>query len=768
MLPTTTISVIIPVYNVELFIIRCIQSVTHQTFEDYEVLVVDDCTPCNSISLIRREFAHLMGDKIKVLTHTKNGGLGAARNTGLREAKGEYVFFLDSDDWVEPTTLEKLYTKAVEKKADVTVADYYIATDEYAYAAQTLAGITSSTDVRRHLINYNPGAWNKLYKRSLFIENDIFFPEERQWYEDVATIPLILAKSKSVAALTEPLIFYYQRQDSIMGQGRKGNIKLFDIFRSANRLIENRRFFTREEWIGLEENLAFHCGAARLNDIFKISSLRSRIKQMRKLYDYLENTLPAWRTAVSFSGYPYNHKDQLAYYKKTYKAFASGKLTRALFWSTFIRDKSSFKQKILFVIPTLNIGGAEKVFCNLLHHLDRKKLDITVYVYEKGGPMEALLPKDNIRIIYHNPDHNRVYIQPFFKCMLDRKTPVSFKLFKLKTAFFNNVIGRSFTYNWLVRPHSDLPYSHFHVAAAYTELTPAMNDFLLNHVNAHKKIIWIHNFFSPACIDYIDDRLYAEYFRRFDSIIAVSTGAGDALVKRFPDIEGKISVINNIIDIKEILNKANQIPVITLDNKQVNMISVSRIDMYIKGYDRLIPVLKRLHNEGLRFSWYVVGDGPDLEKMKQMTSQAGLEHVVRYVGAQMNPYSIIKQADVLLLPSRFEAFPTVVLEAHILGVPCIVTKNAGTSDQFSKVKDMVLDNSDTALYEGLKKYLKDRTLQKSMKEELKDYEYNNAKNIQQHYRLFNIILSETSFQRSSIHSPKEESSKMLIPKQAAL
>lgn len=121
------ISVIIPIYNVEKFVERCILSIINQTYtKEVECIIVNDCTPDSSMKIVERLVADYKGQiRFKLLNHERNKGIAAVRNTGLNAASGDYIIYIDSDDYCEQDMLEKMYTKAVEEDADVIVADFW-------------------------------------------------------------------------------------------------------------------------------------------------------------------------------------------------------------------------------------------------------------------------------------------------------------------------------------------------------------------------------------------------------------------------------------------------------------------------------------------------------------------------------------------------------------------------------------------------------------------------------------------------------------------
>lgn len=731
------ISIIVPVYNVDRYIETCVTSIIDQTFKNFELILVNDKTPCRSVEIARKLLKNSTIN-YKIIERETNGGLGAARNSGIRQASGDYLFFLDSDDWLGKEALQQLVTIAEQENPDIIVCDYYLAYNQFAYPARIFRN--NNGDSREFVLQHNPCAWNKLYRKYLIAENNIYFPEDRQWYEDVSTTPLIVAKSKKLVILNKPLIYYRQREDSIMGLTREGNPKLFDIFSSVERLIINRRSFKREEWIAMEENLVFHAGAARLDDIINIGNFWKRLKFIKHLYQKLEKTFPNWKASYAVKEHHNNYRGKLRnQYKKTFKAFTEGKLLLAAVNSYRIKKNIDNRQKLLFAIPTLNIGGAEKVLSNLLNYLDFDRYNVTLYVHEQTGPLEKLLPLKSIQIVYGNPPIDKLYCNQIGRVILSRSYSLKEKYLKMRMSLYRKLAGSTRAYAKFIKPHKELPYPAYDTAISYTDLTPSMLEFIINESNSGNKIVWIHNDFNPEALDYIDEPLFLNLYRQFDNVICVSSGAAESLTNRFPEIRKKISVINNVIDAKEIHTKSREGKNNDKTEEIITLISVSRITFAPKGYDRAIPVMAKLKSEGFNFKWQIIGGGPDLEKLEQLIEHYDLKNTVVLIGPTLNPYPHIKNADALLLISHFEAYPTVVLEAHILGTPVIVCQNAGTSDQFRNVSNLVLENTDEAIYKGLKEYLTSQVLRATMKAELMSYTYDNENIIKQHNNVFDSV-----------------------------
>lgn len=203
------VSVIVPIYKVEKFIERCVRSLMGQSLQDVEYIFVDDATPDASIQILNRVIADYP-DKIhsvKILTHEKNQGLPAARNTGLAAATGEYIFHCDSDDYVEPNMLESLYRVAKERQADIVWCDWYLSFETNERYMKQPSYSTPMEALKAMLggaMKYN--VWNKLVRHSLYTDNGVSFPSGYGMGEDM-TMMLLFAHAQKVAYI--PKAFYH-------------------------------------------------------------------------------------------------------------------------------------------------------------------------------------------------------------------------------------------------------------------------------------------------------------------------------------------------------------------------------------------------------------------------------------------------------------------------------------------------------------------------------------------------------------------------------
>lgn len=232
------VSIVVPIYKVEDYLNKSIDSIINQSYKNLEIILVDDGSPDNC-GRICDEYAK-KNNKIKVI-HKENGGLSDARNYGLKAATGDYICFIDSDDYIDKYYIEKLLHSIIETDSDISVCDFwYIDENEKKWSRKEKENrVYTSSEAIKDIFtleqNTEVMVWNKLYKRSLFVDNDIIFPVGKIHEDNFITYKLY-DKANKISLINDRLYYYLQRNSSIMGT--TFNKKRFDILLAIEEIKE--------------------------------------------------------------------------------------------------------------------------------------------------------------------------------------------------------------------------------------------------------------------------------------------------------------------------------------------------------------------------------------------------------------------------------------------------------------------------------------------------------------------------------------------------
>ncbi len=252
------VSIVIPVYNVSRYLEKCLNSVTQQTLSEIEIIIVNDCSPDPLDEVICQNFAD-RDERIVYVKHGENLGLGAARNTGINLATTHYIGFVDSDDYVHPELFEITYREATENNRDIVVFGFdWVNEDNEQMETFIFQGNTNG-DLLKNYLDYknsmDSGVCNKLWKKSLFLDNNIKFPTQ-VFFEDEMTTPRLLYFANNITFLKQSLYYYLQRDQSIMHSFSKKHINdllttyvcLFEFVTSVNKLDRYQKSLDNRLW----------------------------------------------------------------------------------------------------------------------------------------------------------------------------------------------------------------------------------------------------------------------------------------------------------------------------------------------------------------------------------------------------------------------------------------------------------------------------------------------------------------------------------------
>ena len=312
----------------------------------------------------------------------------------------------------------------------------------------------------------------------------------------------------------------------------------------------------------------------------------------------------------------------------------------------------SLKRKILFLMPSLRGGGAERTLINLLHRLDYERYDIDLIVVSKTGPYITRVPED-VNVTY------------LFKS----------DLLVRSMAFLH----RTFGFDWFFRAKMEKITKQYDVGISY--LDSNFTDLLFFKENISSRIAFIHSSYQThdnyeRFYKYkrIRKRLNRDRYSKLDGIVFVSKDSKSEFVELFGE-QPNMDVVYNLIDKESVLNKSNM-------NKNrwtsdtFTFCAVGSL-MPVKGFDRLIRAAKIVYERGYDFRIVIAGTGNEGKKLKEIVSSLELTNCIIFVGFLENPYPLMKSSDVFVMSSVSEALPTVLCEAMILGLPCLVTNASG-------------------------------------------------------------------------------------------
>ena len=338
-------------------------------------------------------------------------------------------------------------------------------------------------------------------------------------------------------------------------------------------------------------------------------------------------------------------------------------------------------KKVLIFIESLAGGGAEKALVNLVKALDKEKYDITVMTVTDGG-------------VYQKDIASVCKYQSFLSVDNYRKGGLTKLLFWLNTKYIYNAPAEK-VYRRFIKEQYDVEIAF--VEGFATKLISSSNN------NESKKIAWVH-------IDVINnpyaDKSYKtlneqkEAYRKFDKVVCVS----DTVRTSFETKYGcsNTEVIHNLLDFDEIINLSKE----NIDhsvNKRIQLVTVGRLAEQ-KGYIRLLDVLSSIHKDGLDFSLWIIGDGPQRHDLEELITKFGLGEKVILLGFQSNPYKYVAKADAFVCSSYAEGFSTAATESLALGIPVFTVECSGMKELFGGYKcGEIVENTDDALYDMLYK-----------------------------------------------------------------
>lgn len=384
------------------------------------------------------------------------------------------------------------------------------------------------------------------------------------------------------------------------------------------------------------------------------------------------------------------------------------------------------KKNILFVIPSLSTGGAEKSLYGLLKYWDYEKYNVDVYTFAERGEYADKLD-EKVNVICDNSLYQDVFFKGLFssfKSLLE-KGKIDLAFLRILWAFeplFYKLVGKKCTRNsrfdWFFQKKAMFKLTkHYDVAIGYMEGGP--NYYVSDDVNADTKIGWIHTDYSKT---YPNVHLDSTRFSKMKNVVTVSENSKREILKLMPDLEQKLVVIPNVIDTEKIDRMVSE--TVIPKESEFAICSVGRL-VKLKGFDIAVDTAKILADEGIDFKWYIVGDGDEKENLRSQIKAFGLCDKVVLTGSTENPYSYMKMADVCVQLSEYEGRPLVVDEAKYLLKPVVASNIGAHRDliehgQTGLITERNPENTSIAI----KRVLSDENLITNIKNNLENNRFN--------------------------------------------
>ena len=351
-------------------------------------------------------------------------------------------------------------------------------------------------------------------------------------------------------------------------------------------------------------------------------------------------------------------------------------------------------KKIIFGITSLTIGGAERVLVDLANRLS-EEYNVTIFTIYDGGELKKELNQGIKKIA--------LYRKPYKEFSKIEKLKASLKLIIYKKKIYELIMKRGFD-------------------AEIAFLEGPVTRLFATKSNS-KKIAWIHNDISKVYGNglkaklklMIDRKIYNQY----QKLIFVSKDNKEVFDIRYPNMKPSEEVIYNYIDAQKVIEKAEEKIDISFDNHQINFLTVARL-VEQKGIDRLIRIHRELIANHFHNKFYIIGDGPEKEKLEKLIQEEHLEKTFILLGAKENPYPYMKQADIFCLLSKFEGYGMVLEEAKILNKPIIITNTAAREAVENYKNAIIVENDEHEIYNKLK-YMIENYI-KNFKDEIQPYD----------------------------------------------
>lgn len=375
------------------------------------------------------------------------------------------------------------------------------------------------------------------------------------------------------------------------------------------------------------------------------------------------------------------------------------------------------KKKILFVNDEMTMGGVARILNTFLKMIDRDKYDVDLLVLHKRGELLKEIP-EGISVYGGTKFFDCVDI-PLSSCKPNQLFSKLRLLFYMKTGLIKNKIKKE--RQKILKKHYDIEFS---AKEGFCTIFTAYGD-------SDKKINWIQ-------VDYKQNNYSSNHMKLVKEALGyidVNIACSNIVKKSYQELFGidNIIVIHNLVDEDVIREKSLKQSRIKTSDDKINMICVARFHNQ-KGVDRLIEAYAKVSEY---YELFIIGDGELKDELHRQARELKIDNRIHWQGISSNPYPDIKKSDCLILPSRYEGYPTITIETLISGTPVLALEVAGIKEQIiADYMGKVVENSDEALLNMLLEFKDKKELLQEYKQKLSSYKYNNQKILDEYYESF--------------------------------
>lgn len=665
------ISIIIPVYNGERYIESLFSAFDRQLSNGFELIFVDDGSKDNSYALIN-QYVGKKSYPVKLVKQS-NSGVSTARNTGIKNAVGEYITFVDVDDYVTEDYIVFISNRISKSNVDTLVFQSYRIHENLPYKIPNNPDsdfeVISNLDILKKFIS-NPtkfAVYNIVVRRDIIEKNNLYFANGYKYYEDYDYLLRLFCVSQKIEFTERMLYFYILREASAMATFNTARLSCQSLLEDLKPYISEKipEFSSYyEKWMISRINWSIMwqaCNAFSFSELLKFSKKLYMKRHMRNLYDYPDKkvSITARFFCLCRSAYILLAKLFSRSHTKVGKTSAD----------EFFKYLDSLPKEILVFGMTDNKGGIESYLMNMFRCIDPKKIrfDFIVDWKKMAYDKEVLEKGSKIYYIPSKSSHPLKHLIKFFKILKDNK--------QYKTVYFNIL----------------------NAGVAYSMVIPFLlrRRIVVHSHNGSDDNMRLHRFFMKPLSFFADRKLAC-------SELAAEHMFGNKAVEK-----GEVTIINNAISVEDYIfnpeRRLSKRQELGLDSK-LTVLHVGRITNQ-KNPMYLLDIFEQLLKSAPDAVLLYAGVGDMEDEVKNSAKEKGIAEKISFLGVRDDISELMQAADAFLLPSKYEGLPIVAIEAQTADLQCFLSESISSEVKITEnVHFFSIDASPSVWSDGILKY----------------------------------------------------------------